>query len=312
MKHSFIFIFTISVSVFFALTTGKAEESPEPSNDAVKFFPLKTIRIYESRDASRSVQFGEFLRQDGRKGTLDGEVISSLLDKTSNISLPAMQCSVQFEHASHEQFCSVGGVQIPKELRNAYYMSYLSDYIFQQGFTYPMPWGELYRVDEFRQRENRDYITLSHVTRAQLGIEGSLNYSMQYVPIMWDENLPAGGSLGGITPISFHYKYETSRAMEEGGVLATLMCGYGFPLEAGRNHPYTLPSGASSPVHEGNVIPLLDTGFQIVKIVPPNREKKISGWVEISPIPVLLRTRLGRTLEKMEAADVSPTPTPAR
>ena len=91
-----------------------------------------------------------------------------------------------------------------------------------------------------------------------------------------------------------------------------LRCGLDNPTVLVMREKQKFPPMTSMIVEEGTVLPVLDCGFKILRIVPHNVEKKVCGWVEIDPRPILLRTPLGRELEKLEQQEkqkAAPQPT---
>ncbi len=146
------------------------------------------------------------------------------------------------------------------------------------------------------------YAVLKRVTRKSLGIDTPVDYSRLYIPIQWPKNSVGLESGNGWR---FSYAEEPDRYTKT--LRTVLRCSLNYPKVIPSDEELFPIMGAMT-VAEGNILPVVDCGFKILKIVPPNVEKKVCGWVEIDPRPILLRTPLGRVLEKLEQLEKQTSP----
>ena len=258
----------------------------------IEFLPAETIKLHEFESDTIGPydkrMLGEY-RRGADQVPLWCDFNGKIVDRRS-LENHRMDCEIEMNAS---MFYLAGKRPIPSGLLQRPFVSYG----FRQGHIYPLLFGELYRIEDLTRSDDRGkYALLKRVTRKELGIDAPLEYSRLYIPIQSQER---GHESGGRGPLScrFWYAEEPNRYTEK---LETV-------LKCRLNYPKVIPSDEElfpvlgpMTVAEGNILPVVDCGFKILRIVPPNVEKKVCGWVEIDPYPVALRTPLGRELEKLE------------
>ncbi len=260
---------------------------------ATELVPLETIKLYDVTEFPGQVRLADTRDEKGQfQGGITAEVFGSI-NKKGSPKEHNMHYNISLDESDQNTAFEVGKRPLLREM----IVPIEVDYRFQQGVIYPMPFGELYRVaDLTRSDESGNYAVLKRVTRKDLGIDTPVDYSRQYIPTN-SLDFPAGRGTLNSEYCRFQYAEETNSYTKK--LETVLKCSLSYPKVIPSDEEL-FPIMGSMTVAEGNILPVVDCGFKILKIVPPNVEKKVCGWVEIDPRPILLRTPLGRQLEKLE------------
>ena len=269
----------------------------------VEILPAKTIMLHEFRGDT----LGPYERRElgfyqrGEDKLYFSCDFSGSIVKEGPVENHRMSCEISLDASIQSALHAAGTRPVPYGIT----LSGFGSYVFRQGVIYPLPYGELYRVEDLTRSDNQgQYALLKRVTRQEMGIEIPLDYSRQYIPIRWKDDVTTGGILGW-SICRFWYAEEPD--VNTKALRKVLRCWLNYPKVI-PSEKELFPVMGSMIVEEGMILPVVDCGFKILKIVPPNVEKKVCGWVEIDPRPILLRTPLGRQLEKLEQLEKQRTP----
>ena len=258
----------------------------------IEILPAETIKLHEyepdSMMPSDRRDFGVYLH-DVQEIPLSSD-FSGHISKSGPEEILCMNCNIQMD------------ISLLYRARRPPIAQYFDQkiyglYCFRQGMIYPLLFGELYRIEDLTRSDDRgEYALLKRVTRKELGIDAPLENSRLYIPIQSQERGDENGRLG---PLSCRFWYAEEPHQYTQKLETVLKCRLDYPRVI-PSEEELFPVRGPMTVAEGNILPVVDCGFKILRIVPPNVEKKVCGWVEIDPYPVSLRTPLGRELEKLE------------
>lgn len=282
------------------LILSQAHAEEPAAAPAVEILPAETIKLHEFEPDTLGPfvnrVLGEY-RKGAEKGALWCDFSGSIVKKGA-VENYRMNCEIRLDASILQE---AGKRLIPPVLVEPSSGSYS----FRQGFIYPLPFGELYRVEDLTRSDKQgDYAVLKRVTRKELGIDTPVDYSRIYIPIHSPE-IPGGWGGVGLLYCRFWYAEEPDIYTKK--LQTVLKCSLSYPKVIPSDEEL-FPIMGSMTVAEGNILPVVDCGYKILKIVPPNVEKKVCGWVEIDPRPILLRTPLGRQLEKLEQLEKQKAP----
>jgi len=294
--------------IFLVLLINNVDESSAQQllldSNSIKFTPAPSFKLYKSPDLPETMRLGEY------RGGDDGAVYSFNCDYTS---------SIVFNNGSHEFESLFSTITI-----NKYELSILCKsatgmapaiqvaeatvaYKARNGWASPMPNGEIYRLDKFiYEKDGGSYAILNRVDWSDLGLKGKPDYARLYVPFGVN-NEKGGANVGGG---AFRFWSATDQTKGPDQPKRALECSINIShnvlqRQFGEQGPLQLRS--TMIVQEGSVLPVLDVGFRILRIVPVDAEKKISGWVEIDLNPILFHTALGKEIQSRQRMPLVPT-----
>jgi len=307
----------LSVSVL-CIILGFAEgihalAQPDSRIGQVKFLPAEEIYVYDRRDEPAPIDLGRYENVDThRKEYFWGDEDYGGIGFERNRDESQMMVRIRLNSGNYKILFQAANLNPDRKIL----LGTVTGYTLRKGWIYSLPYGELYRPEEFVGVANgRSYTVLKHLSYKDAGLEGEPDYTRYYVPIASEGNT-GNGALGEFS-IRFHYAIETLPGRKEPSTVLKCSMGtswHSFKKQFGEENP--IPTGYTFNVQEGSVLPMLDVGFRVLKIVPPSEEKKMMGWVELDLQPILLRSPMGKLLEKhiADAQSIPPEvrPTPAK